>query len=273
LLHDGASARRMRAAARIAREALDLACSLASVGVTTDAIDNAVHDTLLSRGVYPSPLNYAGFPKSLCSSVNEVICHGIPDLRPLEFGDVVSFDVSCYVHFPDAGIGVHGDNCATVVIGDAQDVDEIGVDWRGVPYRSQFDTTSDQAHFEEARRLVASTREALYAGIDACKPGGCLTDIGAAIEDVADREGYSSVRKYLGHGIGSEFHCDPFVRHYRNDHKLGEWVGNNCRLQRLRSSQVRPNYRGVPHVRTTPWHDFHGTLFSSGGEAGLYNLL
>lgn len=222
LLHDVASARRMRTAARVAREALDFACSLASVGVTTDAIDNAVHEALLSRGVYPSPLNYAGFPKSLCSSVNEVICHGIPDLRPLEFGDVVSFDVSCYVHFPEDGIGVHGDNCATVIVGDAQDVDEIGVDWRGVPYRSQFDTTSDQAHFEEARRLVAATREALYAGIDACKPGGCLTDIGGAIEDVADREGYSSVRKYLGHGIGSEFHCDPFVRHYRNDHKLGE---------------------------------------------------
>jgi methionyl aminopeptidase len=211
----------MRKAARIARETLDLACSLAVVGVTTDAIDAAVHDAILSKGAYPSPLNYAGFPKSLCSSINEIICHGIPDLRPLEFGDVVSFDVSCYLYFPDDQVGVHGDNCATIIVGDSQEHDEIGSDWRGVPYRSQFSAGSDRTHFEEARRLVAATHQALFAGIAACKPGNCLSDIGAAIEGVSDREGYSSVRKYRGHGIGSEFHCAPFVRHYRNNDKLG----------------------------------------------------
>jgi methionyl aminopeptidase len=219
LLHDAASVNRMRAAARLAREVLDAACGLAMAGVATDAVDAAVHDAIVSRGAYPSPLNYAGFPKSLCASVNEVVCHGIPDLRPLEDGDVVSFDVSCYLYFPDDRVGVHGDNCATVIVGDAQERDEIGRDWRGVPYRS--DVGGDGARFDEARRLVAAAHEALHAGVAACGPGRCLSDIGAAIEDVSDREGYGSVRRYRGHGIGTDFHCAPFVRHYRNDDKLG----------------------------------------------------
>jgi len=219
---------RMRTAARLARRTLDAACDLASPGVTTDEIDTRVHDALIQAGAYPSPLNYAGFPKSLCASVNEVICHGIPDSRPLRFGDVVSFDVSCYVG------GVHGDNCATVIVGDRDDDDDAaqaepldddvgddnGKDWRGVPYRTKFDNDADEEYFWEARRLVRTARESLYAGISVCRPGGCLSDIGAAVQDVADREGYSSVRKYRGHGIGTELHCAPYVRHYKNDERI-----------------------------------------------------
>lgn len=204
----------MRNAARLARQTLDLACSLAEPGVTSDDIDTIVHQTIIEDKAYPSPLNYAGFPKSLCSSINEVICHGIPDLRPLEFGDVVSFDVSCYLN------GVHGDNCATVIVGDKQETDQGGgVDWRGVPYKMQFDTDHDRALVVPARRLVQAARESLYAAIDRCRPGGCLSEIGGAIHDVADAYGYSTIEKYRGHGISDEFHCAPFVKHYRNNDK------------------------------------------------------
>lgn len=124
-----------------------------------------------------------------------------------------SFPGSCFLN------GVHGDNCATVIVGDGQLENTIGTDWRGVPYRSNFDSQEEQAHFEEARRLVQTTYDSLYAAIEMCRPGGCLTDIGAAIQNVADSEGYSSVRKYRGHGISAEFHCAPFVKHYRNSDK------------------------------------------------------
>ena len=230
ILHSPESIDRMRRAARLARKALDVACQLVQVGVTTDHIDATVHAYLIDHGAYPSPLNYAGFPKSLCTSVNEVICHGIPDLRPLQFGDVVSIDVSCYVTSDNdnddapgrsSPVGVHGDNCATVIVGDAQTNNTIGTDWRGVPYRSTFDDPMQEAQFEESRRLVATAHEALMAGIAVCRPGGCLSDIGAAIERVSDREHYSSVRKYRGHGIGTDLHCPPFVRHYANGHELG----------------------------------------------------
>lgn len=213
-IHDKESADRMRVAARLARRVLDLACALAKPGVTTDEIDNVVHEAIIKAGAYPSPLNYMGFPKSMCSSINEVICHGIPDTRPLQFGDVVSFDVSCFLG------GVHGDNCATVIVGDEQTEDHIGTDWRAVPYRSQFDSDRDEAHFVEARRLVQATLESVYAAIDACRPGSCLTEVGAAIHDVADRYGYDTVEKFRGHGISSVFHCAPFVKHFRNNDRL-----------------------------------------------------
>ena len=208
----------MRHAAKLARRVLDHACSVAKPGITTDQVDVAVHDALLKAGAYPSPLNYVGFPKSLCSSINEVICHGIPDTRPLEFGDIVSFDVSCFIN------GVHGDNCATIIVGDEQEKDEIGTDWRGVPYLGneffECRPEEDEARIRSARRLVHATRESLYEAINRIGPGSCLTDVGAAIQDVADSYGYSTVEKYRGHGIGADFHRPPFVKHYRNDDKL-----------------------------------------------------
>lgn len=206
LLHDAASVKKMRTAARLARQVLDYACTLAKPGVTTDEIDTAVHEEIIRRGAYPSPLNYHGFPKSLCSSINEVICHGIPDTRPLQFGDIVSFDVSCFIG------GVHGDNCATVIVGDEQEKDEIGVDWRGVPYLSNFEKPEQEEMIRSARRLVHAARESLYAAIEECGPGKCLTSVGGAIQDVADSYGYSTVAKYRGHGISSEFHTAPYVK-------------------------------------------------------------
>lgn len=230
-IHCSENAERMRQAGRLARQTLDLACTVARAGVTTDEVDTVVHEAIIAAGAYPSPLNYAGFPKSVCSSINEVICHGIPDARPLETGDVVSFDVSCFLD------GVHGDNCATIIVGDHNDDDDDGgdegnvstvdsthddveTDWRGVPVRTQFDNPAQEAHFLVARQLVKATREALYAAIATCRPGSCLSQVGGAIDDVAEAHGYQSVRKYRGHGISHEFHCAPFVKHYRNSDRL-----------------------------------------------------
>ena len=222
---DSESISKMRTAARLARRVLDEACALAAPGVTTDDIDAAVHKAIVGAAAYPSPLNYCRFPKSVCASVNEVICHGIPNVRPLEMGDVVSFDVSCYVN------GVHGDNCATVIVGDVNDdddtadVDENDKDWRGVPYKQSFDDPEEEARFVANRRLIKATREALYAGIDTCRPGSCLTKVGGAIHAVADQYGYDTVKKYRGHGIGHIFHCAPFVKvcMYLVKHDCRQW--------------------------------------------------
>ena len=200
-LHESGSIEQMRAAAQLARQTLDLACQVAKPGVTTDEVDAIVHEAIIAAGAYPSPLNYAGFPKSLCASVNEVICHGIPDTRPLRKGDVVSFDVSCFLN------GVHGDNCGTIIVGDNE------VDLSSM-------SPEEQAYWNQARHLVKSTRQALEAAIATVKPGSCLTEVGRAIEDVANREGLQSVRKYRGHGIAHEFHCPPFIKHYRNSDRL-----------------------------------------------------
>lgn len=214
LLHDEDSVARMRNAARLARKILDFACSLAKPGITTDSIDEQVHNAIIEHNAYPSPLNYSGFPKSVCSSINEVICHGIPDMRPLQLSDVVSFDVSCYLD------GVHGDNCATIIVGDQQEEGAAGVDWRGVPYRMEWPSPEEEARASFSRKLVRATREGLYAGINACRPGGLLSDVGNAIHAVADDYGFDTVQKYRGHGIAHIFHTAPYVKHFRNSDKL-----------------------------------------------------
>jgi methionyl aminopeptidase len=204
--------------------------------ITTDDIDALVHERIISYGAYPSPLNYSGFPKSVCTSVNEVICHGIPDTtRVLQYGDVVSIDVSCYVN------QVHGDNCATIIVGDYQYQQHTGrannnndkndttnssssshiggscTDWRNVPYQTQFATRECQEHFVTARRLVQASREALMTAIATIRPNvSYLSDIGNACQQVADQYGYTSVMKYRGHGIGKELHTQPFIKHFAN---------------------------------------------------------
>lgn len=236
LLHDDTSIERMRHAAQIARRLLNYICSpsIVTVGTTTAQINKLLHNAALKEGAYPSPLNYMGFPKSVCSSINEVVCHGIPDERPLELGDVVSFDVSCYVG------GVHGDNCATVIVGDVEegynDVvnsshqansqarsvgNESGErDWFIPPYKINFASDQEQERIVTARRLVQAALEARDEGVAACKPGACLTDIGAAIHAVSDAYGYDTVRHYRGHGIFEEFHRAPFVKHFRNEDRM-----------------------------------------------------
>ena len=172
---------RMRQAGRIAAKALAAAGAAVRPGVTTDEVDRVAHAFLLEAGAYPSTLGYRNFPKSCCTSVNEVICHGIPDGRPLQNGDLVKVDITAYVG------GVHGDNCATFACG-------------------QVD--------EESRLLSERTAEALRRGIAAVRPGRQVNVIGRVIESYARRFGYGVVRDYTGHGVHSAFHSGLVIPHY-----------------------------------------------------------
>jgi methionyl aminopeptidase len=172
---------RMRRTCAAAAEILRLAGDAVRPGVTTEEIDVLVHDLSIERGGYPSPLNYGYFPKSVCTSVNEVICHGIPDDRPLQDGDIVNLDVTLYRE------GVHGDTNATFLVGDVA---------------------------PEFVQLVEVTRGALEAAIAVVGPGVPLHAIGRAIEDHVRPYRYGVVRAFVGHGIGEQFHTDLQVPHY-----------------------------------------------------------
>jgi methionyl aminopeptidase len=172
---------RMRVAGRIAAQALEEVGGHIRPGVTTDELDAIGHAFLLDRKAYPSTLGYRGFPKSLCTSVNEVICHGIPDDTVLRDGDIVNIDITAYID------GVHGDTDATFLCGDVD---------------------------EESRLLVERTREAMTRGIRAVAPGRQLNVIGRVIESYARRFGYGVVRDFTGHGIGTTFHSGLVVPHY-----------------------------------------------------------
>ena len=175
---------RMRHACRMAREVLDIAVAAVRPGITTDEIDRIAHAAALERDCYPSPLNYLGFPKSICTSVNEVICHGIPDSRPLEDGDIVNIDVTVFTQ------GMHGDNSAMVLVGDVD---------------------------AESRQLVSVTKDCLMAGISVVKPGAKLNEIGLAIQKIAHQHRYGVVEAFVGHGIGEYFHMEPQVPHYYDE--------------------------------------------------------
>jgi len=172
---------RLRRACRAAAEVLEESGRAVAPGVTTDAIDAICHQAYITRGGYPSTLNYHGYPKSLCTSVNEVICHGIPDSRALEDGDIVNLDVTIFLD------GMHGDTNATFLVGDVDD---------------------------ESRRLVQVTRECLERGIAAVGPDVPLNEIGRAIQTHAEGNGFGVVRAFVGHGIGDTFHMAPQVPHY-----------------------------------------------------------
>ncbi|MCT1774730.1 type I methionyl aminopeptidase [Brachybacterium sp. p3-SID957] len=172
---------RMREASRIAALALQAAGEAASPGITTDAIDAVVHDVLVTEGAYPSTLGYLGFEKSCCTSLNEVICHGIPDSTVMQDGDILNVDVTAYIH------GVHGDTNATFLVGD--------VDPR----------------IEE---LVERSHEAMMRGIRAAKIGRQVNVIGRVIEKYVGRFGYESVRDFTGHGVAEGFHNGLVIPHY-----------------------------------------------------------
>ncbi|MBT8226267.1 MAG: type I methionyl aminopeptidase [Dactylosporangium sp.] len=172
---------RMRVAGRLAAQALALAGEHAKPGVTTDEIDRVVHEFLCANDAYPSPLGYRGFPKSCCTSLNEVICHGIPDSTVMLDGDILNVDITAYFD------GVHGDTNATFLVGQVAD---------------------------EVRLLVERTHEGMMRGIRAVAPGRPLNVVGRVIEAYAKRFGYGVVRDFTGHGIGEVFHSGLYVPHY-----------------------------------------------------------
>lgn len=172
---------RMRVAGRVGAEVLIEVGRAVAPGITTDELDRIGHEACISRGAYPSPLNYRGFKKSLCTSVNEIICHGIPDSRKLVEGDIVNVDVTAFIG------GVHGDTNATFAVG----------------------------HIDDASRdLVRATNAAMHAGIATVHPGSRIHDIGRAIEQTVRPGGYGVVREFIGHGIGDQFHTSLQIPHY-----------------------------------------------------------
>jgi methionyl aminopeptidase len=173
---------RMRVAGRLAAEVLEMIAEHVSPGVTTDELDRICHDHIVRvQRAIPAPLNYRGFPRSICTSVNHQVCHGIPSNKRLKRGDVVNLDITVIKD------GWHGDTSKMFFVGEPSVL---------------------------ARRLVAVTREAMIRGIGVVRPGATLGDVGHAIQQFVEAQGYSVVREYCGHGIGREFHEDPQVLHY-----------------------------------------------------------
>ncbi|MAE57550.1 MAG: type I methionyl aminopeptidase [Halobacteriovorax sp.] len=171
----------MRKTCELAKSTLEYIEEFVKPGVSTEELNTLCHEYILKHGAYPSPLDYHGFPKSICTSLNEVICHGIPNQKDvLKDGDILNIDVTTYLN------KFHGDTNKTFLVGNVS---------------------------EEAKKLVQVTYECMRIGIDQVKPGGHIGDIGAAISEYAHDHGYSVVEDYCGHGIGREFHEDPQVVH------------------------------------------------------------
>ena len=182
---DSETIEKMRIAGRLAALAMAEVAKAIEPGTTTDALDKIGHEFLLDHGAYPSTLGYRGYPKSLCTSLNEVICHGIPDSTRLEDGDIINIDITAYIH------GVHGDTDATYPVGQIE---------------------------PEAQLLIDRTKTALDRAIAAVAPGREINVIGRVIESYAARFGYGVVRDFTGHGIHSAFHSGLIIPHYDSPH-------------------------------------------------------
>jgi len=172
---------RIRVASQLAATALTLILESAKPGMTTDELDAIGHEYLLANNAYPSTLGYRGFPKSICTSLNEVVCHGIPDDTVLEEGDLLNVDITAFIG------GVHGDTNASVIVGQGS---------------------------AEVAQLLERTKEAMLRGIRAAQPGREVNVIGRAIESYAKRFGYGVVRDFTGHGVGTSFHTGLIIPHY-----------------------------------------------------------
>jgi methionyl aminopeptidase len=177
---------KMRAAGKLAAEILDFITPFVKAGTPTDELNNLCHNKIIENGAIPAPLNYRGFPKSICTSVNHVVCHGIPNEKPLKEGDIVNIDVTVILD------GWYGDTSRMFFVGEPS---------------------------IKAKRLVGITYECMMLGIEQVRPGAHLGDIGYAIQNYAEKNGFSVVRDYCGHGIGRIFHAEPSVLHYgkKND--------------------------------------------------------
>jgi methionyl aminopeptidase len=175
---------KMRIAGSLAADVLNMITAYVKKGISTEKLDEICHKYIISKGAIPAPLNYHGFPKSICTSVNNVVCHGIPNKKTLKNGDIINIDITVIKD------GYHGDTSKMFIIGNAS---------------------------IKAKRICQVTQECLYIGIKKVKPGIHLGEIGKAIEQHAKKNNYSVVRDYCGHGIGLDFHAEPQVIHYNNN--------------------------------------------------------
>uniref|UniRef100_A0A0E0GDB0 Peptidase M24 domain-containing protein n=1 Tax=Oryza nivara TaxID=4536 RepID=A0A0E0GDB0_ORYNI len=247
-IHDERGIECMRASGKLAAQVLKFAGTLVEPGITTDEIDKAVHQMIVDNGAYPSPLGYCGFPKSVCTSVNECICHGIPDSRPLEDGDIINIDVTVYlnrVFLCISSLYLHKCQSMTMVAGQlvitypslglgfVQPMVEIrhGI-FMCILSPICLCTVIDMGYHgdtsatflcgnvdDKAKKLVQVTRECLDKAISICAPGVEIKRIGRTIQDHADKFKFGVVRQFVGHGVGQVFHAEPVVLHFRNN----EW--------------------------------------------------
>jgi len=181
IIHPEADFIKMRAAGALASQVLDHMVNFVKSGVTTNFLNDLCHKMIIDNGAIPAPLNYRGFPKSICTSVNHVICHGIPNDKPLKDGDILNIDVTVILD------GWFGDTSRMYYVGEPS---------------------------VKAKRLCQATYESMMLGIEQVKPGAHIGDIGNAIQTYAEKQGFSVVRDYCGHGIGQIFHTDPNIVHY-----------------------------------------------------------
>ncbi len=180
-IHTAADFEKMRAAGKLAAEILDFIAPYVQVDVTTNELNNLCHDKIVAAGAIPAPLNYKGFPKSICTSLNHVVCHGIPSDEILKKGDIINIDVTVILD------GWHGDSSRMYFAGEPS---------------------------IKAKRLCQVTYDSMMLGIEQVKPGVLLTNVGTAIQNYAEKHGFSVVRDFCGHGIGKVFHTEPSVLHY-----------------------------------------------------------
>ena len=182
IIKNASEIEKMRVAGKLAAEVLDWLAPQVVPGISTDELNTLCHDYIVNvQGCIPAPLNYRGFPKSICTSINHVVCHGIPNDKKLKSGDIINIDITVIKD------GYHGDTSKMFLVG------EVSL---------------------HAKRLVKITQEAMYLGIKQVKPGNTLGDVGHAIQKFAESNRYSVVREFCGHGIGKNFHEDPHVLHY-----------------------------------------------------------
>lgn len=183
-IHDSEGIAKMRAACELAARVLNFAGTLVRPSMTTNEIDKAVHQMIIDAGAYPSPLGYGAFPKSVCTSVNECMCHGIPDSRQLQNGDIINIDVTVYLN------GYHGDTSRTFYCGKVSDA---------------------------MKNLVKVSEECMEKAIAVCKDGAPFKKIGKRISEHAEKYGYGVVERFVGHGVGTVFHSEPIILHHRNN--------------------------------------------------------
>ncbi|XP_074274809.1 methionine aminopeptidase 1B, chloroplastic-like isoform X2 [Silene latifolia] len=227
-MHDSEGIVRMRKACELAARVLDYAGTLVRPSVTTDEIDKAVHQMIVDNGAYPSPLGYGGFPKSVCTSVNECMCHGIPDSRQLQDGDIINIDVTVYLN------GYHGDTSKTYLCGNVS---------------------------EPMKKLVKVTEECLEKGITLCKDGVSFKEIGKKISEHAEKHNYSVVERFVGHGVGTVFHSEPFIYHHKNDYPGEMLEGMTFTIEPILT---------MGSIDYITWADKWTTVTADGGPAAQF---
>ena len=226
----GHELRSLRKAATVAASVLDQACAAVAVGVTTEYVDNVAHAACIAAGAYPTGLGFRGFPKSCCTSVNEVVCHGIPDSRPLAEGDILTIDCVAFID------GMHGDNARTVIVG-AADV--------------------------ESQALALTAKESVEEAISVVGPGVPYREMSRAVHDLATEAGYSVVREYGGHGIGKNLHMPPVIS-FHPAHMSSDWI-----MQVGHTFTIEPMLlTGSNEIKV--WGDGWTVVTADGGRAAQY---